>query len=153
MRFIVGLVALFIVAGEISGQDGPGSTFEVASVKQVEDATGIAIRPSRSGNRVRYLTQVRMVIYYAYDMAPYQVTGDLPGEVYSIEAIATDTPTDDQLKLMFRSLLEDRFRLKVHYETKLMEGYELLIGRGGPKLIQDPYGLLPRPPQAQAAHA
>lgn len=36
--------------------------------------------------------------------------------------------------LMMRSLLEERFGLKVHYETKMEQVYELIVDKGGSKL-------------------
>lgn len=39
------------------------------------------------------------------------------------------------LEKMLQSLLADRFRLTVHKETKQVDGYALVPGKGGPKLI------------------
>jgi uncharacterized protein (TIGR03435 family) len=75
-----------------------------------------------------------MAVYYAYRVAPYQVIGELPGEIYDIEAVADTSPTDDQLRLMFQSLLRERFKLKIHNESRNMQGYELLVAKNGPKL-------------------
>ncbi len=36
--------------------------------------------------------------------------------------------------LMIQSMLEDRFKLKVHQETRILPGYELVIAKGGPKI-------------------
>ena len=35
---------------------------------------------------------------------------------------------------MLQNLLAERFHLAVHHETKELQGYELVTGRGGPKL-------------------
>lgn len=40
----------------------------------------------------------------------------------------------DQLRLMLRSLLEDRFKLKVHRETKEGPVYALVLAKGGAKI-------------------
>ena len=109
-------------------------SFQVASIKLDENARGISITPRRSGNRVSYVTEVRMVVYYAYRIAPFQVSGDLPDGVYDIEALVDGSPDDDELRLMFQRLLEDRFGLKLHTETKLMPAYELLPAKGGARL-------------------
>lgn len=42
--------------------------------------------------------------------------------------------TKDQMKPMLRTLLEERFHLKVHSEHKIVPGYALVIAKGGPKL-------------------
>jgi uncharacterized protein (TIGR03435 family) len=36
--------------------------------------------------------------------------------------------------LMIQSMLEDRFKLKVHQERRILPGYELVIAKGGPKI-------------------
>ncbi len=36
---------------------------------------------------------------------------------------------------MLQSLLADRFKLKVHFETREMPVYELVVAKGGPKLV------------------
>jgi uncharacterized protein (TIGR03435 family) len=43
-------------------------------------------------------------------------------------------PTQDQAKEMLRSLLEDRFALKVHKETKDGPVYDLVLAKDGPKM-------------------
>jgi uncharacterized protein (TIGR03435 family) len=35
---------------------------------------------------------------------------------------------------MIQSMLEDRFKLKVHRETRILPGYEIVIAKGGPKI-------------------
>ena len=129
------VIALGVVAlSKASGQQPARPSFQVASIKPAPNATAIQITPRRSGNRVTYLTEVRMVVYYAYQVEPYQVSGELPDGVYDIQALADGTPTDDELRLMFQQLLEDRCQLKLHKETRPMQGYDLLVTKDGPKL-------------------
>src|SRR5439155_17925676 len=47
---------------------------------------------------------------------------------------ATTSATDDQIRLMFQSLLEDRFKFKVHHESRDLTLYELSIAKGKAKL-------------------
>jgi uncharacterized protein (TIGR03435 family) len=35
---------------------------------------------------------------------------------------------------MFQALLEDRFKLKTHWETRQGDVYNLVLAKGGPKL-------------------
>lgn len=51
--------------------------------------------------------------------------------------IAPDT-TKDQFDVMFQNLLAARFRLAVHRETRELQQYELLVGKGGPKFSASP---------------
>jgi uncharacterized protein (TIGR03435 family) len=62
----------------------------------------------------------------------------MSSERYTINAKAVVSGTQEermkQMNLMMQSLLEDRFQLKFHRETKEMPIYALTIAKGGPKL-------------------
>jgi bla regulator protein BlaR1 len=74
----------------------------------------------------------------------YQATPDLSGapgwvrtDQYDIEARAQGNLTKDQMRLMVQSLLADRFKLALHYETRQLPVYALVLskeGRLGPQL-------------------
>jgi bla regulator protein blaR1 len=56
---------------------------------------------------------------------------------FTIETEVTgDASRDMMMGPMMQSLLEDRFRLKLHVITKAVPGYDLLVAKGGPKLPQ-----------------
>ena len=58
---------------------------------------------------------------------------------FDIQATAQGNPTKDQMRLMMQSLLEDRFRLLVHYEVRQVPVLALLMvspGTLGPLLQQ-----------------
>jgi uncharacterized protein (TIGR03435 family) len=127
-----GSLSLLVAWGGLAQLDSP--SFEVASVKAPEGAHAVAITPRRSGNRIFYVSMVGMVIDYAYRVRPFQVSGDLPDDVYDIEAMAEGSPDEDQTRLMLQTLLTDRFHLRLHREMKVTQVYELVIAKGGPKL-------------------
>jgi bla regulator protein blaR1 len=57
---------------------------------------------------------------------------------YLIEAKADGNPTKDQMRVMMQSLLADRFKLRVHFDTREGPVLALLLvepGKLGPKLI------------------
>jgi len=57
--------------------------------------------------------------------------------LYEIDAKAEGNPTKDQMRLMMQSLLADRFKLKVHWETREVPVFALTLvkpGTTGPKL-------------------
>jgi uncharacterized protein (TIGR03435 family) len=58
---------------------------------------------------------------------------------FDVAARAFEGATSEQIRLMLRALLLDRFRLKQHGEDKLMRVYELEIGNNGPRIkpVQD----------------
>jgi uncharacterized protein (TIGR03435 family) len=66
---------------------------------------------------------------------------------FDIQAKADDSITSlapDQANLMLQSLLEDRFQLKAHIETREVPVYNLVVAKGGHKMKlsedQGPYG-------------
>jgi uncharacterized protein (TIGR03435 family) len=122
--------------------------FEVASVKRNTTNGDMDVVPRRSGERVIiHNNQVGSVILYAYRVPSYRVAGsiDLPEgwNWYDIEARAPESSTDDQIRLMLQALLEDRFKLKVHRETREMPVYKLVIAKNGPKLKPAAAGFRP----------
>jgi uncharacterized protein (TIGR03435 family) len=110
--------------------------FEVASVKANDDATYIWISPERSGGRIRYTTQLAGLIGYAYHLEGWRIEGDIPGyrRIYDVDAKTDADATEDQVRLMFQSLLADRFKMVVHRVTKDVEGYALTVAKNGPKM-------------------
>jgi uncharacterized protein (TIGR03435 family) len=83
---------------------------------------------------------LKFLIVHAYDVRAFQVSGG-PGwigtEGWDIRAKAEGIKgrlQRDQFDTMFRALLEDRFQLKVHSETKEMPVYALVVGKNGSKL-------------------
>ena len=58
---------------------------------------------------------------------------------YDIEAHASGNPTKDQFRLMMHALLADRFKLAVHFETRQLPVFALILdkpGKLGPHLQQ-----------------
>jgi uncharacterized protein (TIGR03435 family) len=83
-------------------------------------------------------------IYFAYNFTGNQMqllVPRLPGWVISdhfdIEARADGNPTKAQMRLMMQSLLADRFKLAVHYETQQLPVLAAVLskpGKTGPQL-------------------
>jgi uncharacterized protein (TIGR03435 family) len=87
-------------------------------------------------------SQLVSVIAWAYHLANsnYElVAGQWEKELwdasYDIEARVPGTPNDGDLRRMFQTLLEDRFNLKVHRETRVLQGYDLVRSRRGPPAL------------------
>jgi uncharacterized protein (TIGR03435 family) len=144
------IIAALLSFAALRGQNVPARpAFDVVSIKPDNIMqTSFDIVPRRSGNRITmHNTQLAMVIAYAYRIAnsSWQVTGNvgLPDgwNFYDIEAIVGGPVSDDQLRQMFQTLLNDRFKLKFHRETREMTAYELAVAKGGAKLKHaDPDG-------------
>jgi uncharacterized protein (TIGR03435 family) len=72
----------------------------------------------------------------------------IDSERYSIDAKAEGTPGQNMMRgPMLQALLEDRFRLKIHHETRQIPVYALTVAKGGPKLqVAQPGKCIPRDP-------
>jgi len=80
---------------------------------------------------------VRLMLMHAYGLQFSQISGGpdwLSSDTWSIDARAEGNPTRDELMHMLQSLLEDRFHLKAHRESREMSVYALTVARNGPKL-------------------
>jgi uncharacterized protein (TIGR03435 family) len=84
------------------------------------------------------------LIAAAYRVRATQVSGPawLSDQAFDIEAVPDGTPKE-QLNAILQSLLEERFGLKVHRDTKTGQGFALVVGKDGPKL--KPAGPPPAP--------
>jgi uncharacterized protein (TIGR03435 family) len=76
------------------------------------------------------------LISQAYGVRDSEISGPgwLGSNRYDIAAKTADSAPDDQIKLMLRSLLADRFNLKLHREEKELPTYLLSVASHGPKL-------------------
>jgi uncharacterized protein (TIGR03435 family) len=133
-------------------QSPAASEFEVASVK-----------PNTSGNRagnLRTLPGGRLageniplanIIRLAYNLKTFQLTGEpawADNDRFDISAKADKTnPAMEEVRSMTQSLLADRFRLKIHRETRELPVYELVLAKNGSRLPAAKEGgcLLPDP--------
>jgi uncharacterized protein (TIGR03435 family) len=147
----IGLCAATAVgAAQDPADQAPESlpSFEVASVRVNKTAEmGQFIRRQPGGGFSATNMPLRGLIQFAYQMRPFQVEGapDWAGSTrYDIAAKAgrdlplTPLGTVAPEMLMLRSLLAERFKLKVRFETREMPIYELRLarddGRLGPNL-------------------
>jgi uncharacterized protein (TIGR03435 family) len=87
------------------------------------------------GLRARNVT-LRRLVAEAYRLQLRQVIGQnwLDQNEYDIEAQVARAVPKEELVLMLRSLLADRFDLKQHGETRNMRAYELVTDKAGPKI-------------------
>lgn len=139
-----GCVALGLLAGVGHGQSSPiRPQYEVASIKANTSGTP-QVRINGVGNNGR-LTVInaspRMLITLAYKVKSFQLAGSGPllnsldSDRYDIEAKPPEGKFSEAESLaMFQSLLEDRFKLKVHHDTKEMPVYFLLPAKNGVKI-------------------
>ncbi len=62
------------------------------------------------------------------------------GAYYVVEAKAAAPVGEDQCRLMVKALLADRFHLRTHEEKRMIDAFDLVIAKGGPKIkrVTDP---------------
>jgi uncharacterized protein (TIGR03435 family) len=153
------IVVLELAAGIMApavAEEAAAISFEVTSVKlNTSDAPPHAGFPMGPGdvcvtNGGRFNATgypLTTYLFFAYKLPGNEieaVTAQLPGwastDRYDIEARTDGDPkkdTKDQMRLMMRSLLADRFRLKTHYETRQVSIYAMELmraGKTGPQL-------------------
>jgi len=109
--------------------------FEVASVKLSQTAERF-VRPL-PGGRLSAVAPLGFLIEKAFNVPAVEILGGpewIKSEYYQVEARAEGELSNDELLVMLRSLLEDRFQLKTHRQTKELPVYLLLPAKGGLKL-------------------
>ncbi len=125
------------------------TAFDVASVKPSKEPWPPNF-PLDGGNaktavgRLHAGLPLGVFISFAYKLSPSEsqaLTAQLPRSVsanfYDIDARAEGNPTKDQMRLMMQSLLAERFKLKVHFETREASVFALTLvkpGKVGPGL-------------------
>ena len=111
--------------------------FEVASVRLSQTGSGGRRENIQVGADTVTMRNVSLksAIRWAYHLFQFQVSGpDWIGyERFDIVAKAAAPAPEEQLRLMARTLLADRFHLALHRVTKEMTAYVLTIGKNGPK--------------------
>jgi uncharacterized protein (TIGR03435 family) len=125
--------------------------FEVASVKPNTSGTMMVriMAPPNGGRLTVTNASLKMLITYAYKVRNFELSGGagwMNSERYDVAAkAADDSHGEGQLQLMTQTLLEDRFQLKVHRETKEVPVYALLPGKSGLKLPEAKEGNCVKP--------
>jgi uncharacterized protein (TIGR03435 family) len=111
----------------------PAPQFEVASVRpSVPDLNQVRVGFSMTGQQVRF-TAIQLAYYVglAYDMKSSQVIG--PANLqdrFDISGTIPEGVKMDKLSELVRGVLEERFQLKVHRESREMQVYVISVGKG-----------------------
>jgi uncharacterized protein (TIGR03435 family) len=128
--------AAALIAITAWGQERP--RFEAVSVKASESmSTRHVLLPPVNGRLRTNMATLRLLIENAYGVQSFQITGGpdwMNSTGFDIDAKASGNPTRAEVWLMLQSLLEERFQLRTHRETRVAPVYELTAARGGLKL-------------------
>lgn len=132
-----------------STSSGPPS-YDVATIRPNTTASGnTSVNTRRTTLQATNVT-LRDLLQDAFSVRRSMIFG-LPGWAentrYDINAKVLDADpaqlkdlTPEQRRHMVRTLFEDRFNLKWHYETRILQDYELVLMKGGPKFQQSAPG-------------
>ena len=149
MRQLTIVVCMLGAIAIVAAQDEPAPTFEVASVKQNLSGEGPMLIQTPPGNRITVTNvPLRQLVTIAYQLQQFQLVGGpswMASDHFDIIAkvageqkpFVPGQPPD--VMLAMRSLLAERFKLKMHKETREMDIYALVVikpGVTGPSLKQ-----------------
>lgn len=115
--------------------------FEVATVKHGRPGDYSAAGRGGPGTRdpTTYSVEnypMSSLLGIAYGINSYQLSGPswLDEERFTVTAKVPEGASKEQLALMMRNLLIERFKLVAHFEKRESAGYRLVVAKGGPKL-------------------
>jgi uncharacterized protein (TIGR03435 family) len=126
----------------------PVYNYEVSSIKLYKSASGDVGFAFTPDGITATNVGLPLLLQLAYGVRSDQILGSpnwIASENYDIQAKVDDSVTEELKKLnpeqlrsarqqMLQSLLADRFKLKVHRETKELPVYSLVIAKNGIKL-------------------
>ena len=137
MRAISSGTVVFLAVGAAFAQASDvRPAYEAASIKVNTSASNSSSSHGSPGQVVMTNLTLQRLIERAYGVKAFQVSGPRWMETVRFDIAAKyppDTKSDDR-SMMLRTLLEDRFKLTVHRESKDLPGFALVVAKGGIKL-------------------
>jgi uncharacterized protein (TIGR03435 family) len=123
---------------------GAGPAFEVTSVKTNRVPQGerhVEFGCSAAGRFVSLGIRLRSTLLWAYKIEYYQFPDppswiESPNALFDIEGRAASPVSEDECRQMVQTLLADRLKLAMHWETRPIRVYALLPGRGALKMTK-----------------
>ncbi len=127
------LAFIVVVAGPLVLAQTTETRFEAVSIKPRVGEAPIP-GPSSPDRFEDSDTDAMFLLQYAYDLFEYQVAG-APGWVRSkrweISAKASAPARGPAMRTLMQQMLQDRFALKAHFETRQLPVYNLTLAREG----------------------
>ncbi|HEY5214651.1 MAG TPA: TIGR03435 family protein [Acidobacteriaceae bacterium] len=144
VRLIVVTTLALSVSGLFAQAPAPRphfDAFEVATIKPAapnEKASRYITMQGTDRFVEKYYT-LKLLIAAAYDVSPRVISGGpawVDSDHYDILAVTPGEvrPTREEQMAMLRSLIADRFKLKLHREPKEFSIYQLEVAKAGPRL-------------------
>ena len=119
--------------------------FDAASIRPNNSGPGVSSMRVSQGRAALQNVSLKKIILNAYsipDDREYAVIGPewLASEHFDMDAtFPPDTPIP-QLQLMMQTFLADRFKMRVHRETRQLPNYTLVVAKGGAKIAPEEAG-------------
>ncbi len=149
------LIAIFVAAlysripqsaAQTAASDIKAPSFDVVSVRANRSGGSVGSTANGDGVWIRNLP-LRRIVNLAYDIKLGSLVSGLPdsagSERFDItgKIAQSDVPAFTRLGiserfLMLQSVLEDRFKMKSHFETRELPIYELVLDKNGPKFTE-----------------
>ena len=113
---------------------------EVATIKPNDSGgSSMQVLTFRGRNLITVNSSLADLMMFAYSVQMKQIVGApdwIEKDRYDINATADQegTPTAEQVRIMIRKLLADRFQLKFHHDKRELSAFVLTVGKDGPKL-------------------
>jgi uncharacterized protein (TIGR03435 family) len=148
--------------GAAAQNPDPKLQFEVASVKIAPPMVGNT-RPALMGTHggpgtadpgqyTLGYAPIKTILVQAFGVRALQISGpawlDKADDRYDIVAKLPAGASKEDLKTMLQNLLVERFGMAFHRETKELPGYQLVVGKNGPKLKESEISADPPPAPA-----
>src|SRR5688572_21499573 len=129
---VVAALAVLLGASHLAAQSVAALAFEVASVKpSVPNPFGLRVPPPVIGRFTALNAQLRDLVSIAYGVFDFQIDGGPDWQTsprFDIQATTTEPVLGiDAMRPMLKTLLADRFLLKVHSEMREMPIYALVV--------------------------
>ena len=113
---------------------------EVATIKPNDkDGGTMQVLTFRGRHLITVNSSLADLMMFAYSVQMKQIIGApewIERDRYDVDATpdVEGTPTADQVRIMIRKLLAERFQLKLHHEKREMPAFVLTVGKDGAKL-------------------
>jgi uncharacterized protein (TIGR03435 family) len=145
MRIALALVSLAVgfPLALAAQPDAARPAFEVVSVKPTPPERINRLKYEKCDNGGPFIAQgvpLLWIVEFAYRVNDTDLAAGFPAwiesfaDAYDIEGKPAGPVDDLQCRQMVQALLEDRFQLKIHRETRERGVYFLVIAKNGPKL-------------------
>jgi beta-lactamase regulating signal transducer with metallopeptidase domain len=97
--FVTGVLHPLRAHAQEAPRTAPARSFEVASVK-MSTRTFANLTPERSGGRFTWIADLQQLIEYAYHVELWRISGDIPDQIYAVEATSGPDATVEEVRLM-----------------------------------------------------